>query len=186
VFPTGGIVVPSLLILEGDSPGTPVCSSESPESSNEGILMNRSPRAALALAAAVLTGTGVAVAPQLGSAAPARATTHTLKLLAHQTANHNIGPNRFVSADTDRSPATGKVRGYDSITGSFNFTTHKVKIDAAVALKGGLITAHLVGSGDSNVLDGVITGGTGKYKGIKGTIHTRGNKATHITFTYTL
>jgi hypothetical protein len=150
------------------------------------MLMNRSPRAALALTAAGLVVAGVAVAPQLSSAAPAKATTHTLKLNAHQTANHNFPPNKFVSADTDRSPATGKVRGYDTITGSFNFTTHKVKIDAAVALKGGIISAHLAGSGDTNVLDGVITGGTGKYKGIKGTIHTSGNKVTHITFTYTL
>jgi hypothetical protein len=149
--------------------------------------MSKPSRTSLGLATAgLLAITGVAVAPQLGSAAPAKAKTHTLKLNARQTANHNIPPNRFVSADTDRSPATGKVLGYDSITGSFNLTTHKVKIDAAVALKKGIITAHLVGSGDSNTLDGVITGGTGKYKGIKGTIHTTGNKVTHITFTYTL
>jgi hypothetical protein len=152
--------------------------------------MIMSSRATLGLAAAgLLAVTGVAVAPQLGSAAPARATTHTLKLAAHQTANHNIPPNKFVSADTDRNPTTGTVRGYDSITGSFNFTTKAVKIDAAVALKGGLITAHLVGSGNSNILDGVITGGTGKYQGITGTIHTfskSNSKVTHITLTYTL
>jgi hypothetical protein len=151
------------------------------------MLMNRFPRAALALAAAGLAVTGLAVAPQLSSAAPAKATTHTLKLAAHQTANHNIPPNRFIGADTDRSPATGKVRGYDSITGSFNFTTHVVKIDASIALKGGLITAHLIGKGLAQ--DGVITGGTGKYQTIKGTIHAqgkKGSKVTHLTFTYTL
>jgi hypothetical protein len=151
------------------------------------MLMNRSTRAVLALAAAALAGTGIAVAPQLGSAAPARATTHTLKLAAHQTANHNFPPNKFVGAETDRNPATGKVRGYDTITGSFNFTTHVAKIDASVALKGGLITAHLTGKGQT--FDGVITGGTGKYQTIKGTIHAqskRGSKVTHLTFTYTL
>jgi hypothetical protein len=148
--------------------------------------MIRLPRPALALATAGLAVTGIAVAPQLGSAAPAPTKTHTLKLTAHETASHNIGRSHFVGADTVRSPATGKVRGYDTITGSFNPTTQKVKVDAAVALKGGLITAHLVGSGSSNTLDGVITGGSGVYKGIKGTIHTTGNKVTHITFTYTL
>jgi hypothetical protein len=153
---------------------------------NKGMLMSWFPRATLGLATVGLAITGVAVAPQLGAAAPARATTHTLKLVAHQTATHNIGRNHFVGADTDRSPATGKVRGYDTITGSFNFSTHVVKIDAAVALKGGLITAHLRGKGNSNTLDGVITGGTGIYKGIKGTIHTTGDKTTRITFTYTL
>lgn len=147
-------------------------------------------RTTLSLAAAGLAVTGVAVVPQLGSAATAKATTHTLKLAAHETATHNIGQSHFVGADTDRNPSTNKVRGYDAITGHFNFTTHVVKIDAALALKGGLITAHLVGSGASNNLDGVITGGTGKYATIKGTIHTTSksgsSKVTHITLTYTL
>ena len=149
--------------------------------------MSRFMRPALGLAAAGLAVTGVAVAPQLGSAAPARATTHTLKLAAHQTANHNFPPNKFTGAETDRNPATGKVRGYDTITGRFNFTTHVVTIDASVALKGGLITAHLSGKGQT--FDGVITGGTGKYQTIKGTIHAqgkKGSKVTLITFTYTL
>ena len=144
-------------------------------------------RVTLGLAAAGLAVTGIAVAPQLGSAAPAKATTHTLKLAAHQTANHNFPPNKFAGAETDRSPATGKVLGYDTITGSFNLTTHVITINAAVALKGGLITAHLTGKGQT--FDGVITGGAGKYKTIKGTVHAQsrnGSKVTHITFTYTL
>ena len=144
------------------------------------------PRLALGLAAAGLAVTGVAVAPQLGSAAPAKATTQTLRLAAHQTANHNFPPNKFAEAATDRSPATGKVRGYGTIRGSFNFTTHRVKIDASVALKGGLITAHLTGKG--HTFDGVITGGTGKYKTITGTVHAqdKSSKVTLITLTYTL
>jgi hypothetical protein len=149
--------------------------------------MSRFMRPALGLAAAGLAVTGVAVAPQMGSAAPAKATTHTLRLAAHQTANHNFPPNKFIGAETDRSPATGQVRGYDTITGKFNFTTHVVTIDACVALKGGLITAHLTGKGQT--FDGVLTGGTGKYQSIKGTIHAQGKKGsnvTHLTFTYTL
>jgi hypothetical protein len=146
-------------------------------------------RTTVALTAAGLALTGVAVAPQLGSAATAKATTHTLKLDAHETASHNLGKTSFVGADTDRDPTTHAIRGYDSITGHFNISTAVVKIDAAVALKGGLITAHLRGKGSGNTLDGVITGGTGKYAGIKGTIHTTeksGSKVTHITLTYTL
>lgn len=144
------------------------------------------PRASLSLAAAALAVTGGAIAPQLGSAAPAQAVTHTLNLAAHQTASHNFRPNKFVEAETDRSPATGKVRGFDTIRGSFNFTTHQVKIDAALALKGGMITAHLVGKG--HTFDGVITSGTGKYKTITGTVHAqdKSSKVTLITLTYTL
>lgn len=154
---------------------------------NRGTLMTHFPRAALGLAAAGLAVTGVAIAPQLGSAAPAKATTHTLKLAAHETANHDLPPNKFIGADTDRNPSTHAVVGYDSIRGSFNVTTHVVKIDAAFALKRGLITAHLRGTGNTNTFNGVITGGTGKYQTIKGTIHASGTgKVTHITLTYTL
>ena len=149
--------------------------------------MRRFTRAGIGLAAAGLAMTGVVVAPQLGSAAPAKAATHTLRLAAHQTASHNFPPNKFTGAETDHKPSTGAVVGYDVIRGTFNVTTHVIKIDAAVALKGGIITAHLTGRGQT--FDGVITGGTGKYRTIDGTIHAqsrRGSSVTHITFTYTL
>jgi hypothetical protein len=148
--------------------------------------MKRFMRPVLALAAAGIALTGVALAPQ-GSAVPSMAATHTLRLVAHQTASHDFPPNKFTAAETDRSPATGKIRGYDTITGKFNFTTHLVTIDASVALKGGLITAHLTGKGQT--FDGVITGGTGKYRTIKGSIHAESkpnSKDTLITFRYTL
>jgi hypothetical protein len=147
--------------------------------------MNTFKRAGIGLAAVGLAVAGVAAAPQLGSAAPAAKATHTLTLVAHQTASHSAGKTGFLGADTDRSRKTHKVVGYDTITGHFNVKTGVVKIDAAVALKGGLITAKLSGVGSSNTLDGKITGGTGKYAGIKGTIHTSGKgKKTIITFTY--
>jgi hypothetical protein len=158
-----------------------------PNPDPRGVPMTRFTRATIGLTAAGLAIAGAAVAPKFSSAAPARATTHTLRLAAHQTANHNFPPNKFAGAETDRNPATGAVVGYDTIRGSFNFTTHVVTIDAAVALRGGLITAHLKGKGQT--FDGVITGGTGKYQTIKGTIHAQsksGSKVTHITFTYTL
>jgi hypothetical protein len=146
-------------------------------------------RPTIALTAAGLALTGVAAAPLLGSTANAQGATQTLKLAAHETASHNIGKSSFIGDDTDRNPATGAIVGYDSITGHFDFATKQVDIDAALAVKGGLITAHLTGKGNTNVLDGTITGGTGKYAGITGTIHTtskNGSKVTHITLTYTL
>jgi hypothetical protein len=146
--------------------------------------MNRLTRVGLAAAASGLAVTGAALAPQLGSAASAGVAMHTLKLVAHQTGSHNTSKTTFVGSDADHSPKTHKIVGYDSITGKFNVKTGVVKIDAAVALKGGIITAALTGSGQSNKLDGVITGGTGKYAGIQGTIHTHGDKTTFITFKY--
>jgi hypothetical protein len=143
-------------------------------------------RTTIGLTAAGLALTGVAAVPLLGSSASAQGTTHTLKLVAHQSGTHNLGKTSFAGSDVDRSAKTGKIVGYDAITGKFDPSTGKVRIDASLAIKGGLITARLKGSGSSNALDGVITGGTGKYAAIKGTIHTTGNKVTHITLTYTL
>jgi hypothetical protein len=143
-------------------------------------------RTTLALTAAGLALTGVAAAPLLGSTANAQGATQTLELTAHQSGSHSLGKTSFAGTDVDRNPTTGKIVGYDAITGHFNTSTGVVKVDASLALKGGMITARLKGSGASNALDGVITGGTGKYAGITGTIQTTGNKVTHITLTYTL
>jgi hypothetical protein len=151
--------------------------------------MKKLTRTAMAVTAAALATAGVVTAAQPGSASTAPAVTHTLKLAAHQTASHNVGKTAFLGADTDRNPTTHAIVGYDSITGHFNFATKTVKIDAAVALKGGIITVHLTGKGSGVTLDGTITGGTGKYAGATGTIHTQqknGSKVTHITITYTL
>jgi hypothetical protein len=148
--------------------------------------MSRFTRASLALAAAGLAVTGVAVGPDLGSAAQAKATTHTVRLAAHKIAAHGFPPNKFVQTEKDRNPVTGAVRGFDTVRGHFNVKTGVVKIDAALALEGGLITAHLTGKG--HTFDGVITGGTGKYKTITGTVHAqdKGSKVTLITLKYTL
>jgi hypothetical protein len=145
--------------------------------------MRTLPRTGLGLAAAGLAAASLAVVPQLGSAAPSKGT-QTLRLVAHSTGSHNVPPNGFLGSDVDRSPKTNKIVGYDSITGHFNAKTGVVKIDAALALDGGVITAHLRGMGASNKLNGRITGGTGMYKGIHGKIHTHGGKITHITLRY--
>ncbi len=78
--------------------------------------------------------------------------------------------------------------GFDSITGHFYPKQNRVIIQAAFALKGGiiLVKAHLVGDGPK--FTGKIVGGTGTYNGIDGTVS--GREASHgrtfITFEYTL
>jgi hypothetical protein len=151
--------------------------------------MTHCSRTTLGLVAAGLALVGVGLVPQLGSAATPKPATHTLKLAAHQTANHSVGKTSFIGADTDRDPRTHAIRGYDAVSGHFNATTAVVKIDVALALKRGTITAHLVGKGPATDLHGMITGGTGKYAGITGTIGTtskEGSTVTHITLTYKL
>ena len=128
-----------------------------------------------AVAAAALVGasalTGSVVAP--GSATTAAPQMHTKRMVLHQTESHNVGRTSFIGADVDRSRA-GKIVGYDAITGKFYPTSGKVVIDVAFALKGGIIMARVSshGPGDNGVVryQGPILKGSGKYKGIDGTI----------------
>ena len=105
--------------------------------------------------------------------ATAQSTVHTTKLVLHETGSHDLGRNSFTGTDRARSAATGKIVGFDTISGSFNRKTHEAPLDVALALKGGLIVGHvtLVESGPR--FKGNIMSGTGAFEGITGTIRGR-------------
>ncbi len=135
-------------------------------------------------AAALLTVTtisGAAVSGVAGSA-EAQVTTHTTKLVLHETASHNLGTKSFVGTDKARSAATGKVVGFDTISGRFNVKTHEVSIHVALALKGGLIVGHVLINESNPRFTGTITSGTGAFDGISGTITGRQMGNTGKTF----
>jgi hypothetical protein len=132
---------------------------------------------------------GAAVLP--GSAAP-EAVSHTRHYVLIQTGSHGIG--KFTFAGTDKVRKAGKVVGFDSVTGRFSRPQNRVVIQAAFALRGGLILAKLhnvAATGPGGPLDftGRITGGTGTYHGITGTVDahqpTDSSKKTFLTLTYT-
>jgi hypothetical protein len=119
--------------------------------------------AASSVVAAAVVGTaaitGVAAAEPEG---------HVLRLVAHETASTQTSRTTFASADTDRRD--GKVIGYDTVSGRFDFKAQIVRIDGAAALKGGMIFFHVTQAATSNSFRGIITGGTRDYKGIEGTL----------------
>lgn len=131
----------------------------------------------LAASAALLTATTLAGAAVLPGAATAQSTVHTTKLVLNETASHDVGKNSFVGTDRARSAETGKVVGFDTVSGRFNRKTHEASLDVALAVKGGLIIGHVTLNESDPRFTGTITSGTGAFEGISGTI--KGRQAGH-------
>ena len=140
------------------------------------------------VAAAALVGasalTGSAVLP--GSATTAAPEMHTKRLVLTQSDEHNVGGGAaFVGSDTVRSESSREIVGYDAITGKFYPKQEKFVVQIALALKGGIIVGRVSAKGEVREFDGRILKGTGKYKGIDGTIHGRfSRQKVHLTLHY--
>jgi hypothetical protein len=131
-------------------------------------------------------GLGAAAAPS--GSATASSPLHILRVTAHSTASHALGKFTFVGADTDRSPTSNKVIGYDVLSGRFHPKTGTATLRVAAALNGGTIDMIFNGTGTS--LKGRILGGTGKYASITGTCTatspTDSSPITHVVLRYHL
>lgn len=125
--------------------------------------MSKKTAVASALAAGSLAATGVGV----GVAATA-STTHTLNFNLKQLNFHAFGKTAFVETQRATTNA-GKFAGYDLVQGTYNSKTKVSKVDVSVGLKGGVLYLHFRQKGDAQTSTGSVTGGTGKYKGAKGT-----------------
>jgi hypothetical protein len=126
------------------------------------------------LAAMALLGTGLGGAAALDSAvasgsgdAARSAKVHTWKFVALQTGSHNF--SRIAFGGTDKNRSKGKFAGYDVISGTFDISTRTADIDFALSRKGGLMYGHVTGT-EGGQYAGRVTGGTGRYKGAKGTV----------------
>jgi hypothetical protein len=133
--------------------------------------------------AAVLATTGAFLLPAAASAHPV---THTLKFTSVQQATANFSKTTGGAEDKDVNKA-GKVIGYDVLRFSFNPKTQTASIGVAVDTKGGLLYGVLRES-RGPVSRGKVTGGTGTFHGVTGTITAKslnknGNK-TAVTITY--
>ena len=122
----------------------------------------------LAASAALITATTLSGAAVLSGPATAQSTVHTTKLVLHETGSHDVGRNSFVGTDKARSAATGKIVGFDTISGSFNRKTHRAQVDVALALKGGLIVGHVTFTESSPRFKGTINSGTGPSRASAG------------------
>jgi hypothetical protein len=116
---------------------------------------------AVSISVAVAAGAGV-LAMNPADAHPSQAVTHTIKLKLTQTGNLNY--NKTTSSGTDKARMAGKAVGFD-VT-HFHGTTG----DVALSLKGGLLYGHLKFNITTGKITGSVTGGTGTYKGAKGTV----------------
>lgn len=103
-----------------------------------------------------------------GTLASASTTSHTLKFTSVQVTEKGFSGGRFV--DSDKDVQNGKVIGYDVVNGVYNAEKKTITINFAGALAGGIIYGDGHGSATSTKFTGTITGGTGVYKGIQGTI----------------
>src|SRR4051794_24799382 len=128
--------------------------------------MNKLAAASVALVTmAGLTGASVASS----TAAPERATTHTRHFVTHELASRGLGRNSFGGVERGGTPGRGDVGGFDTFRGGFDRRFDSLRVFVGIALRGGLINGH-VDFNDENHFTGRITGGSGKFRGIDGTI----------------
>jgi len=127
--------------------------------------MKKTAAALLLMTVPALTGAAV-----LQDSATAGTSTHTTKLILQAEGQHRLGKADFAGTDKAMSAATHDVVGFDTVTGHFNVKTKTVVIQAALALKGGIILARVRSANNNPVFKGRIIGGTGAYSGITGTV----------------
>jgi hypothetical protein len=132
---------------------------------------------AIAAGSLVSAGIGVSVA---ASSAP----THTLSFKSVQLTSHSLGKTGFIN--TGKEVRHGKFIGNNIVDGRYDATTKTAALSIAVGLKGGLIYAHASVDNQGVISHGKVTGGTGTYKGITGTltVTSAGKKNKNITITY--
>jgi hypothetical protein len=141
-------------------------------------------RASLAaISAAALLGGGAAIAvPSIASAHPV---SHTLKFTSVTERSVDFSKTRSAQQDRDLNNK-GQVIGFDELYFSFNLKTGVAKGNVALVTNGGILYGVLTATQSS--IKGKVTGGTGKFKGAKGTIvaknlNTTGTR-TEVTVTY--
>ena len=150
-----------------------------------------------AVAAAVLVGVSALGADVLpGAAAPDSTTTSEIRTSAMQTkrwilretAVEVVGKRSAASTDIIRSRVTGKIVGYDSGVSRYYPRSERVVWQVAFALQGGIIVARLNVDLAQTQHNGRILSGTGKYRGIEGTMTSRQDEPgrTRVTLHYQL
>jgi hypothetical protein len=134
---------------------------------------------AIGVATAATVATGLGVATTLDTAS-ATTKVHHLKFVTVTTASHDTGSRTFVATEVNRHH--GKVVGYDTLSGKFNFHTHKLFLRVALSRKGGLLYAHVTLTREFGPFKGKVTGGAGRFRGARGTVSGFSPKHSNKTF----
>lgn len=140
-------------------------------------------RALGAVAATAAIGAGAFLVPAVASS---NSVSHTLKFTAITQKSANFSRTSFGQDEIDRNKA-GKIIGFDVINGTFDPSTNTAKGRVALSTKGGILYGKLKFS-NGPITHGRVTGGTGKFSGVTGTIYgkslnKRGTR-TAVTITY--
>ena len=120
-------------------------------------------RCATVLVAAGALASGALVA----SAAAAGSPTHTLQMTSVQTADAVIGG---VDVASDRDVHNGKTVGFDATSCVIDQKMFRAVCDVAVARSRGMLYGHVSINLKTRKGSGMVTGGTGAFKGSVGTI----------------
>jgi hypothetical protein len=131
-----------------------------------------------------LGGTCAFLVPAASASTAAKS--HTIRFASVEEAVHNYSQTINSQQDKDVN-GSGKVIGYDMLYSVFNPKAETGKLTFTAVLNGGFV--YGVANASSNpVSHGTITGGTGAFKGAKGTLLAKNlNKAgtkTAVTITY--
>jgi hypothetical protein len=132
--------------------------------------------AATAAGAVMLTGLAGASTSwdAVGATAPDR-TQHVKRLVLHSIESHSPRDNRFLGVDRLRSLATHKIAGYDNFAGVLNPRNDRLRFWLAISLNGGLIDTYFNTNPTAppTSFTGRITHGSGRFRGIEGTVDVR-------------
>lgn len=148
--------------------------------------------ATTAVAAAVmLTGlAGASTSSDAVGPTAGKGSQHVTRLLVQDIEHHTLSDNHPAGVDRLRSLPSHKIVGYESFSGVFNPKTDRLRFWLADALKGGIIVSYfdLNTEKTGNTFTGRITHGTGRYRGIEGTVHVRNSDSGRTVYTlrYTL
>jgi hypothetical protein len=128
--------------------------------------------AALAGAAVTAAAASALIAVPAFASPASSASAHTITFISKTIASHGVG-------EVDKDVHNGKFVAYDVL----NFVSSD-RADVALGLKGGFLYGTFTLS-NSGVISGHVTGGTGAYRGDRGTIRGQGeNNGAHVTVTY--
>ena len=108
----------------------------------------------------------------------------TLKFTSTTNNSVTFTDQKMVNQDTD-TDSTGKTIGFDTTYIAPTGTT-SATADAALAIDGGFLYATF-STADGQSWEGQVTGGTGKFKGVTGTVTATAQSATalEVTVNYT-
>ncbi len=144
-------------------------------------MKSRTPIAAIG--AATLIGTGAFLLPAVASPS---SSTHTLTFTA--VTLHSANFSKTDGGQIEKDVVKGKIVGFDEINFRLNPKTKTASGGVTLDTIGGFLYGTLNFTSNGPVTHGKVTGGTGKFKGVTGTIVGKSlNKAgtrTAVTITY--